>query len=160
MHPWHRDRGALRFIALRFAPWFLALSLAWETAHARLYNLWTEAAPSYIAFAVAHCTLGDLVIGLAALMLALVLLRQGPLQAWRLVPIAVLATALGTAYTVFSEWMNITLLRSWAYTESMPRIPLGSFELGLTPLAQWLLLPPLAVWAASSGLRAGRARSA
>jgi hypothetical protein len=30
----------------------------------------------------------------------------------------------------------------------MPTIELGRFELGVTPLAQWLLVPPLALYLA------------
>jgi len=52
------------------------------------------------------------------------------------------------SYTGFSEWMNTVALRSWEYSELMPRVPLGGFELGLSPLAQWLLIPPLAFWLA------------
>jgi hypothetical protein len=32
----------------------------------------------------------------------------------------------------------------------MPRLSFGEFELGLTPLAQWLILPPLALYLARS----------
>lgn len=62
--------------------------------------------------------------------------------------LALLSTLFGAGYTVFSEWMNTTLLRSWTYAESMPRISLGDFELGLTPLMQWLVIPPIALYAA------------
>ena len=144
---------AWRFIALRFVPWFAVLSLAWEAAQARLYTLWTESPASSIAFAIAHCTAGDLIIGVAVVLLALIVLRQGPLHEWRFAPIAVLATARGTGYTVFSEWMNVTLLRSWAYAEAMPRLTIGGFELGLTPLLQWLLLPSISLLLARRGWR-------
>lgn len=60
--------------------------------------------------------------------------------------IAALAVAFGTAYTVFSEWMNISILRSWTYADSMPRLGLGDFELGLTPLLQWLVVPWVALY--------------
>jgi hypothetical protein len=148
---WYRDRPARRFIALAFAPWFLGLSLAWEIAHTRFYTIWTEASPAYLAYSIAHCTIGDLLIGLVSLALALTMLREGRLHAWRLVPVAVLATGLGTAYTIFSEWMNVRL-ESWTYAASMPTIPLGGFELGVTPLLQWLVLPGLAL-ALARGLR-------
>ena len=44
--------------------------------------------------------------------------------------------------------MNTVALRSWEYSEAMPRVPLGNIEIGLSPLAQWLLIPPLALWLA------------
>jgi hypothetical protein len=51
---------------------------------------------------------------------------------------------LGIGYTVFSEWLNVDVRATWAYTEQMPVLPpLGT---GLTPLLQWLIIPTL-TWA-------------
>ena len=152
---WYGDPGTRRWILVRYLPRFAALNLAWEIAQAPLYTLWTEARPGYIAFAIAHCTLGDVLIGAAALLLALILLREGPLARWRWRRIAVVAVVLGVAYTIFSEWMNVTVLRSWAYTGSMPTVELAGFEMGLGPLAQWLLLPPLALYLAGKSRHRG-----
>jgi hypothetical protein len=143
---WYRDRATLRWIALRYLPWMFALNLAWEAVHVRLYTLWHEAESAYIAFSVVHCTLGDVLIGGAALLLALILGRERALPQWRWRRVGALTVLIGTAYTVFSEWMNITLLRSWTYSKAMPTLDLGPFEIGLTPLAQWLVLPPLALY--------------
>jgi hypothetical protein len=52
------------------------------------------------------------------------------------------AIMLGAAYTVFSEWLNIDIRRSWSYTAAMPVFPL--LGTGLTPLLQWLVVPGLA----------------
>lgn len=145
---WYRDPAAFRFIALGYLPALAGLNLAWEVAHVSLYTLWKEAEPAYIAFSVAHCTLGDVLIGGIALLLALIFWRERALARWRWVRVAALTVILGAGYTVFSEWMNITILRSWSYSESMPRLGLGGFEIGLTPLAQWLLVPPLALYLA------------
>jgi len=148
---WYRDPATLRFVVLRFIPWFAALNLAWEAAHVRFYTLWNEATPGYIAFSVVHCTLGDVLIGLSALLLALIAGRERGPSRWRLGRIALLSTLFGAGYTVWSEWMNVTILRSWMYAESMPRVPIGDFQLGLTPLLQWLLLPSLALYTARAG---------
>lgn len=143
---WHRDRHARRFILFGYLPGFALLSLAWESAHVPLYTLWTEAEPGYIAFAVVHCTLGDVLIGGFSLLLALIVGRERALERWRWTRIAALTALLGTGYTVFSEWMNVAVLRSWSYAASMPTIGLGEFDIGLSPLAQWLVLPPLALY--------------
>jgi hypothetical protein len=143
--PWFRDRHAWRLIAHRYLPWFAVLNLAWEAAHVRLYTLWNEAEPAYIAFSVVHCTLGDVLIGTCALLLALILGREASVAEWRWGRIAILTMILGVGYTVFSEWMNITILRSWTYSEAMPRLELAGIDIGLSPLLQWLLLPPLAL---------------
>ena len=147
---WYRDRAALMRIALGYLPWLGALNLIWETAHVPLYTLWNEAEPAYIAFSVVHCALGDVLIGGISLLLVLVLGREGALERWRWRRIAALTAMFGVSYTAFSEWMNVTILRSWAYAESMPVIRLWEFEIGVSPLAQWLIVPPLALYLARS----------
>lgn len=51
-----------------------------------------------------------------------------------------------TGYTIYSEYVNTIVRRSWVYTEWMPMLPrLGA---GLSPLAQWSIVPAVAlVWA-------------
>ena len=53
------------------------------------------------------------------------------------------AIALGAAYTVFSEWLNVEIRRSWSYAASMPVLPL--LGTGLTPLLQWVIVPALSL---------------
>ncbi len=133
---WYRDRAALSLIARRYLPWLAALNLAWELAQLPLYTLLREASAGYIAFAVAHCTVGDILIGAAALVLSLIVTRAGPLARWRWLRIALVATAAGAAYTLVSEWMNTSLRQSWQYSELMPTLELGGIVVGLSPLAQ------------------------
>jgi hypothetical protein len=47
------------------------------------------------------------------------------------------------AYTAWSEWYNVYRAGNWAYAANMPMI----FGIGLSPLLQWLVLPPVMVWA-------------
>ena len=149
---WYRDGPTLRFIGLRYLPLFALLSYGWEWAHVRLYTIWAEAHIGYIAFAVAHCTVGDVLIGTAALAATLTLRREGPVHSWRIPPIAALSVLFGVAYTILSEWTNVTLLRSWTYASSMPTLDLGGFRIGLTPVLQWLVIPPLALYLAKLSL--------
>ncbi len=140
---WFESPDAWRFLALRFVPVLAVLNLAWEIAQLPGYTIWTNGSTRFIAFAVAHCTAGDVLIGLTTLAIALVLTRAGPMGAWRVAAIGVVATALAAGYTVYSEWLNVEIRRSWAYSELMPVVPvLGT---GLAPLAQWLVLPGLAL---------------
>lgn len=48
---------------------------------------------------------------------------------------------LGVGYTVYSEWLNVNVRKSWAYAPAMPLLPgLGT---GLAPLLQWVIVPTL-----------------
>ena len=145
---WYRDSATRALIVGRYLPWLLALNLAWEIAQLPLYTIWRDASAGYVAFAVAHCTVGDLLIGAAALAIALVAMRAGPATAWRWRTIAVVTTLIGVAYTFASEWMNTSLRQSWQYSDLMPTLELGSVTVGLSPLAQWLLVPPVALYVA------------
>ena len=142
---WFRDREAWRLIGRGYLPWLAALNLVWEVAQLPLYTLWKEASPAEIAFAVAHCTAGDVLIGCAALAIVLMLIRVGPLAGWKWARISFCTALIGAVYTVFSEWTNTALFR-WAYSELMPTIVLGATEIGLSPLLQWLVLPPLSLY--------------
>jgi hypothetical protein len=150
---WYRDGAVRRFLAVRYIPIFAALNFAWEWAHVPLYTIWREADLAYVAFAVAHCTMGDIMIGTSAFLLALILGGERRLSEWNDRRIAVLSVLIGAGYTVFSEWMNVTIVRSWSYAESMPTLQVGTFAIGLTPLAQWLVVPPLTLYLARRSSR-------
>ena len=152
--PWYRDHEALSLIMFGYLPWLAGLNLAWEAAHLPLYTVWREASAGYLVFTVVHCTLGDLAIGVVALVLALVLTRSPALAGWSWGPIIVLTVIIGSGYTVFSEWMNVTR-NNWTYSDLMPVIELFGFQVGLSPLSQWLLLPALALHWSRRRVRVG-----
>jgi hypothetical protein len=132
---------------------YLAVSavgnLTWELLQLPLYTIWRAAPPGEIAWAVIHCTGGDVLIALAALGIGALAARS------RGVRRAAVVIAVGLGCTVASEWWNVEVARSWAYSELMPRLPwLGT---GLAPVAQWLVVPPLALW--RSDRAAARARA-
>jgi hypothetical protein len=118
-----------------------------------LYTLWRTGTPGEIAFALIHCTDGDVLITTVTLAAAVALARR-----FRWPPfgrrIMFTAIILGAGSTIFSEWLNVELRRSWSYTAAMSVRPwLGT---GLTPLLQWLIVPGLAL--AIIGHRHHRAR--
>lgn len=123
-------------------------SLLWEAAHLPLYTIWQTGTWRENVFAVVHCTGGDLLIATASLTLALVLVGHAEWPARRFGLVATLAMVFGLAYTTFSEWLNIVVRQSWAYSELMPVLNVAGFDLGLSPLAQWIVVPLLAfAWA-------------
>ena len=118
----------------------LVASLVWEFAHSALY-LDHARNISYIIWTRVHCSLGDVLILLGAFWWTALWFRT---RFWfernGLAP-AALFVASGLAYTIWSEWHNTRIAQTWAYTPSMPTV-LG---IGLTPLAQWLVIPSLLV---------------
>ena len=97
-----------------------------------------------MAFAVIHCTGGDVLIASIALLGALLLLGNARWPAERYLAVAALALVVGLGYTIFSEWLNTTIRRSWGYTDLMPTLP--AIDIGLSPLAQWIVIPLVAFW--------------
>lgn len=122
------------------------LMLVWEAVQMPLYTLWQTGTVGEIAYDIVHCTLGDALIGLAALTSSLVLVGSPEWPRIRFGRVAATTLAIGLGYLVYSEWVNIELRGSWSYTESMPRLP--PYGTGLAPLLQWLVIPPIALWAA------------
>lgn len=129
----------------RYALFTFSAHLTWEAAHVPLYTLWKEGSAGEIAFAVVHCTAGDLVIASACLVAALALVGDAAWPVRQSASVVTLATLLGIAYTVYSEKRNLDS-GSWRYLDSMPIVPL--LGVGLTPLLQWAVLPPVGLaWA-------------
>lgn len=119
------------------------LNLAWEIAHARLYTLWAEADRLVIVWSLFHCTLGDVLIALALFALTGLVLRQSDWPASRPWAGGAIVVIGAMAYTAWSEWYNVYRAGSWAYAASMPLM----FGIGVSPLLQWLVLPPVVVLA-------------
>jgi hypothetical protein len=129
-------------LILRYLTSVGVLNLVWEILQLPLYTLSSKSPPAAIAFAVVHCTLGDVLIAAISFIAALVLLggKNWPQERyWR---VALLAVAVGASYTVFSEWNNTVVTRDWAYSLLMPTL----WGIGLSPVLQWLLIPTLVFW--------------
>jgi hypothetical protein len=117
-------------------------NLAWELAQIPLYTIWREGTPGEILFAIAHCTLGDALIAAASLGIAIAATggRRCFDERARFRRLAIATIGIAVAYTVFSEWLNVSVRGSWAYAESMP----VAFGIGVSPLPQWVVTPLLA----------------
>jgi len=123
-------------------------NLAWEALHLPLYTVSESADPGYLVFVVLHCTGGDLMIALGALLLA-VAFASNVRPRLRFPSVVALTAGFAVSYTVFSEWLNVEVRRTWAYTDLMPTVPI--IDTGLSPIMQWLVIPPLALWYAKDG---------
>lgn len=140
------DRAEWLFVLRRYVLYSAIGHLVWETAHIPLYTIWTEGSWNEIAFAIAHCTGGDLLIAMSTLLLSLFVVGAPAWPEVRTGRVLLLAVVLGVSYTVFSEWLNIVIRAAWAYRDIMPVVPV--LDAGLTPLLQWMIVPSLAYWAA------------
>jgi hypothetical protein len=135
------DGPTARRAIVRYAAATAAGNLIWEVFQLPLYTIWRTASPAYLAFAVLHCWAGDLLIAMTAIGLGIAVAgRPWPSRGYGRV--AAVALVLGVAYTVFSEWLNVTVHGHWSYAPAMPRVPpLGT---GLAPLLQWIVVPSIA----------------
>ena len=118
-------------------------NLVWEAVHLPLYTIWVAGSWPQTVLAWGHCTLGDVLIGAAALCGALLLCRMPnwPIGAHQ--QVAAATVILAVIYTIFSEWLNVEVRHSWAYRDIMPTLPwLGT---GLSPVLQWIVVPLLAL---------------
>jgi hypothetical protein len=92
-------------------------------------------------------------IGTAALSLALIATRAGPVSEWQWLAIGATTTLIAVLYTIASEWMNTSFRQGWQYSQLMPTIELHGQVIGVSPLAQWFVLPPLALFLARRSTR-------
>ena len=135
--------GWLRGLRIYLAV-ILAGNLVWEVLHLPLYTIWQTGSLREQAFAVLHCTLGDLLIATTSLVLALLLAGDAAWPVRRAWPVAALTILFGVSYTIYSEWLNVSVRAAWAYSEWMPVIAIGKHHIGLSPLLQWIVLPAAA----------------
>ena len=113
----------------------LAFNLVWELAQLGFYDL--SVTHTSVAYAVAHCTLGDGIITAVAYLIVGGVTRSPPwpyTKPWAGMAVMLILTV---GYTAFSEWRNVYLVHSWAYAASMPLIA----GIGASPLLQWIVVP-------------------
>lgn len=128
-----------RRLLARYVGFSAAAHLLWEFLQLPLYTIWQEAPPRDLVYAVLHCTTGDVLIATGALLAAFLLIRPEPMTPTGFRKTAAVAVAFGIAYTVGSEWFNTNVSHAWSYSRYMPTI----WGIGVSPLLQWLVIPPI-----------------
>ena len=124
----------------------LLLNFPWETLQAPLFVGMGEAPYSEAIRGCLRATLGDVVIMLLAYWIVSLTIRN---RRWVLAPRAAHLTgfiALGVLITAVIEWLATRghWIGSWSYSAGMPVVP--GVGIGLSPLLQWVIVPPLVVW--------------
>jgi hypothetical protein len=139
------------------------LHFVWEMLQAPFYAGLAQAPHWDAVLVCTRATLGDVAIALLAYAGGAVVVRRRDWLAGgsRLAFGVYLAT--GLAVTVALEKLSVGVLGRWAYDPELPRVA----GVGLAPLLQWVVLPPLTLWFArrhlrprSAGTSAGPARGA
>jgi hypothetical protein len=143
-------------LATKWQPWAtlagfaLIAHFAWEMAQMPFYRM-QEPSGWRMVGACTQATFGDAIITLLAYATAAVLTGR---RLWLFAPRArELTTFLGVgiATTVGLEWWNVYVRHSWAYSRDMP----CAAGIGLSPVVQWIVLPPLILWLARRHLQGG-----
>lgn len=116
-------------------------NLMWEFAQLPLYTLWKTDTVGQITYAVFHCTAGDVLIAGITLAGSLLLLGTAEWPRARFFPVAAVTLISGTGITAYIEHLSIAR-GIWAYSDLMPMLP--GTSIGLSPLAQWIVIPALA----------------
>ncbi len=116
-----------------------SVELVWELAQSPLYaDTYVEPLVTVLWYRI-HCAAGDVLILFAAWLAAAAVARSRHwyrhprLREWSILLVV------GLGYTWFSEWRALSVTHAWAYSRHMPT--LGG--IGLAPLVQWIVLPPL-----------------
>lgn len=124
----------------------------WELAQAPLYE-----GMQRLRIVWWDCFLASLGDGLLVLLIFaagwMVLQRQD----WFVspgVPGYAVMLATGLMMSVSIEWIAVHIVGRWAYTERMPLVP--GLGVGLSPILQMLVLPPLIFWIAAAWDRVRR----
>ena len=116
------------------------LNYLWELAQARLY----VGLEAYNAGVFWHCfvaSLGDGIMVLLIVATGWITLRQPDWFVRPSIPGYLVMITSGLVLAVLVEWVAVHGLGRWVYAEKMPTVP--GLGIGLVPIAQMLILPPL-----------------
>ena len=118
-------------------------SVIWEAAQMPLYTLWETGNSLDIVADVSKCTGVNIVIATVSLLFATLVGSAIKLSGRAYLVTIGLTCAFSVGYTVYSEWLNVYVKGTWAYSDLMPIVP--GLEVGLSPLIQWIVLPTFGI---------------
>jgi hypothetical protein len=137
-------RIVLSLPELNIALFAFLLNFVWEMLQIPFFRGMTQAPHGDALLICLQATFGDVGITLAAFWTTAWLGRD---RRWptRPRPAQIAAFALvGLLITIAFEWLATQVWSFWSYSGLMPMIPV--LEIGLVPLLQWIILPPLIIW--------------
>ncbi len=120
------------------------LHFVWEFVQVPTYSDMAEL-PHWEAIKLCmSATFGDVGFALTAFWIASLAVRS---RGWILRPTRLptaLFVAVGIVLTIGFEYYYTNVSLRWTYSDLMPLVP--PFGTGLSPLLQWLVIPPMVVW--------------
>ncbi|MGH7412469.1 MAG: hypothetical protein ACREJ6_15615 [Candidatus Methylomirabilis sp.] len=120
------------------------LNLPWEFAQVPLFAGRPTAAHWSAILICARASLGDVGIALTAFWSVATAVRSRRWIVQARPGQTAGFVAVGVTITIILEWLATHMLGRWAYAAAMPIVPV--LQIGLAPLLQWIVLPPLVVW--------------
>jgi hypothetical protein len=134
-----RARGGAWWVSAAIFAVAVALNYLWELAHSPLYMGMGDFSRMWW-----HCLIASL--GDGALVLLIFAAGAAVFRRWDWFVRperygVVLMLGAGLLIGIIVEWVAVHILGLWGYTARMPVVPL--FGVGLTPVAQMLVLPPV-----------------
>lgn len=150
-----RAAGMWEVPELPVAFFSFVLHFVWEFVQVPTYTGMAEMAHWEAIKLCMSATFGDVGFALTAFWMASAAARS---RVWILrptrVPVAIFV-AVGILLTVGFEYYYTNISLRWTYSDLMPLVP--PFGTGLSPLLQWLVIPPLVVWLTRRHLLGARA---
>ena len=128
---------------LRYLLFSLLGHSAWEVLQLPLYTILKTGTLHEQIFAIAHCTVGDVMISAGCLFAAWLISGRPTWPQIAFGRVATTTIVLGVIYTAFSEWLNVAVRGAWAYSSLMPVLHFGNLSIGLSPVMQWILIPAI-----------------
>lgn len=153
--PGARPAGLWETPELPVAFFSFLLHFVWEFVQVPVFADMAEMAHWEAIKLCMSATFGDVGFALTAFWIASLASRRRdwPLRPeWQPVLIFV---GVGIALTVGFEYYYTSVSLRWTYSDAMPLVP--PFGTGLSPLMQWLIIPPLVIWLTRRHLLGARA---
>jgi len=120
------------------------LNLAWETIQTPLFIFEQQSSFSALMGCLLFCSGVDALMTLIAFWLVAFARRDRSWFLRRKAKDWILFVALAIILALLSEYTAVHYRNLWEYSAFMPLIP--GLDIGVVPIVQWLLLPPIALW--------------
>ena len=150
-----RPAGLWEVPELPVAFFSFLLHFVWEFVQVPVFADMAEMAHWEAIKLCMSATFGDVGFALTAFWIASLAVRS---RNWILrpeqLPVAIFV-GVGIALTVGFEYFYTNVSLRWTYSDAMPLVP--PFGTGLSPLMQWLIIPPLVLWLTRRHLLGARA---